>query len=799
MEPLNNEEIVLNSRLEKISYVLVLMLTFLFPFFFIPSTSFPFELTKIVVGALLALVAVICYVGSRIREGSLTIISNPLAWSLLSIPVVFALSALFSNNRVESFIGVGYEIGTVSFMALCVLVAYLVPLLAKTKDKLLQLFAAFMLGAAIIALYHICRMIFGADFLTFGLLGTPTANFIGKWNDLASFFGLAALISFLCITFLRVNGFTRKLFYVAFIISIAIFAVMNFTLGWIALGVCALVVFLYQFLAKHSYSSEDSLESSKRPLSVLAIVVVILSLTFVFLGDKITAPISNMLKISQVEVRPSWGTTLEIAGKTLKESPIFGAGPNRFLGEFLKYKPATVNESVFWNTEFHYGVGLIPTFIVTTGLLGLLTWLLFLALYLRQGIKVLTSSEGDPISRYMLVSSFISSLFLWILAIFYVPSGVMLMLTFIFTGIFMGALIHSNRMEVRVYDSLRSTPRGVLVVYALIAFIVAGAAWTVIYAKQVVAGVHFQKSIRSLNAGGSIDEAELTIIDATKFAKNDLYYQSLIEIILIKINQLITTTTGANQEGAVKKLEQMLGAAISHAQEAVKIDSENYQNWISTGRIYETVVPLKVAGAYEAAQSAYNQAIALNPQNPRLYLLQARLEASNGKFKEAKDFIAKALELKGNYTEAVFLLSQIQVQEGNLKEAIRSVEAATQIAANDPTLFFQLGLLRYNDKNYLGTVEAMTKAVELNNQYSNARYFLGLSLARLGKTTEAIAQFEAIKDLNPENAEVETILQNLRAGRQPLANLEPEATKPETRTTPPVSDQKAPATKKSSI
>lgn len=798
MEPLNNSEgIVESSKFEKISFYLILALTFLFPVFFLPAGSFPFELTKIVFGSILALAAAICYTISRIREGSVTVMKNPLVISLALIPFVFAISAIFSNNRIESFIGFGYEVGTVSFIALGVITALLIPLLARTKERILKIYTAFLVSFVLVAIYHIARFVLGPDFLTFGLFGAPTSNFIGKWNDLASFIGLAGLLSFLTIEFLSVNGLVRKLLYAGLIVSLVLLTLINFTLGWIALGVSALIVFLYQFLKKDHSVSEEGISSPRRPMSILAIVLIVLSLVMVFLGDKITAPIVSSLEISQIEVRPSWKSTIEIAGNTLKESPILGAGPNRFLGEFLKFKPSSVNQSVFWNTEFHYGVGLIPTFIVTTGLFGLLAWLLFFIFYIRQGIKVLTTDASDSFTKYILLSSFISSLFLWILAIFYIPSGVTLMLTFIMTGVFIAALALDHRIDVVTHDSLKSTRGGVIMVYLLIVFVIVGVVWGAIYAKQVIAGMNFQKSIAGLNSGGSIDEAELTLVDATKWADNDLYYQSLIEIVLIKMNQLIATADQSNQADAVKKLEVLLTAAISHAQAAIAIDPENYQNWISTGRIYEAVVPLQVPGAYEAASNAYNQALQLNPTNPGLYLLRARLEIANNNLTDAKQYIGKALELKGNYTDAVFLLSQIQVQEGNLKEAIRSVEAAAQISPNDPTIYFQLGILKYNDRNYLGTVDAMSKAVALNEQYSNARYFLGLSQARLGKTAEAIAQFETIKALNPDNSEIDTILQNLRAGRQPLANLE--EPQPETRKALPVAEEKQTTTKKSSI
>ena len=79
----------------------------------------------------------------------------------------------------------------------------------------------------------------------------------------------------------------------------------------------------------------------------------------------------------------------------------------------------------------------------------------------------------------------------------------------------------------------------------------------------------------------------------------------------------------------------------------------------------------------------------------------------------------------------------------------------------------------------------LERAVAINTNYSNARYFLGLIYDRTGRRTEAIGEFEKIAALNPGNGEVQTILANLRAGRPALASIAPP---PETRASPPVDE-----------
>ena len=90
-------------------------------------------------------------------------------------------------------------------------------------------------------------------------------------------------------------------------------------------------------------------------------------------------------------------------------------------------------------------------------------------------------------------------------------------------------------------------------------------------------------------------------------------------------------------------------------------------------------------------------------------------------------------------------------------------------------------------KEYTGAVSALERAIELNSAYANAKYFLGLSYSKLGRRADAIKQFEGLKATNPDNKEIDLILTNLNAGRDPFANAADR--EPEKRKTPPVTEK----------
>jgi len=87
--------------------------------------------------------------------------------------------------------------------------------------------------------------------------------------------------------------------------------------------------------------------------------------------------------VAQSELSITWQGTFFIAQNVILASinarSAFGAGPNRFLNEWLLFKPATINVVIIGIRDINFGVGIIPSALVTTGILGLLSGLCFLA------------------------------------------------------------------------------------------------------------------------------------------------------------------------------------------------------------------------------------------------------------------------------------------------------------------------------------------------------------------------------------------------------------------------------------
>ena len=97
--------------------------------------------------------------------------------------------------------------------------------------------------------------------------------------------------------------------------------------------------------------------------------------------------------------------------------------------------------------------------------------------------------------------------------------------------------------------------------------------------------------------------------------------------------------------------------------------------------------------------------------------------------------------------------------------AVTSYKRAIDLEPASSYLYVELAQVYILKEDQEAAKEALLKAVELNPGYSNARYYLGLIYDKEGKKQEAIDQFTVVAQLNPENKEILTILENLKAGR----------------------------------
>lgn len=764
------------SKLDKASFYVLLLVTFLAPIFFVPFSFISPQFGTSLLFAFGVMVSILIYVVATLYSGTVELPSPTkyvLGFTAL-VPIFYTLAGIANGFSRMAFFGYTFDLSTVGFILLGFVYFFLVSIIFRSKERIFYSYFVFVLSSVIVALFIAIRLIWGTEVLSFGIFTSILNTTIGSWNNVGIFFGICVILSLLTYQMIDTSRLMKIILAIAILISLIFLVLVNFITIWITLAFCSFLFILYIVF---NSTNDNRIPIIKRFLKIpiYPSVVLVISLVFVFFGTTLGGYISEKTKITNIEIRPSLSTTLDIARNTMSANPLFGSGPNTFINQWLTWKPDDILSTIYWNLDFTNGIGLIPTFAVTTGVFGVLSWLLFLGYYLYIGFKSIFTKTEDLFNKYLVVSSFFVSLYLWVMNFSYIPSTVIFILTLFFTGLFFASVYLSETIKVETMSFNHSPRIGFFTSLVLVTLFIGNIALGYGLLQNSKSLWYFQKSSHALNTENKIDLSEEYMLNAIKLVPYDIYYRALSEIELVKLNSILSQDPKKVKIADIQKqFADVLTNAIKAGTNARDADSSNYLNWISLGRVYETVSSpnLKITGAFESAELSYIEALRRNPKNPGILVTLSRLSALHGDLTKAKDYSFQAIKLKNNYLDAYFTLSQIEVLDNNIKGAIDAVTASSVIDPTNPAIFFQLGFLKYNVKDLKGAIEALEKATNMTPDYANAKYFLGLSYEAVGLHEKAISQFTDLKKTNPDSKEVDSILENLLAGKSLFTDVE---------------------------
>ncbi len=761
----------MQSHNYKYSFYALLGLILFAPLFFIPMGGLELASAKSVLFTVGIIISALLLIFRSYQEGKVSLPKHLFIFSAIALPIVYFFSALLSSPSSISLMGYQLEIGTFGFILLGSLGLSLTALIFNETKQIVAAVTTFFTSLTLLTLFMGVKIFFGGDFLSFGSLVGRIGNPVGAWTDLAVVFGLLSLLCVIMLCIAPMRWLIRLVFYAVFGLSTLLLVVVNFS---VAMGLTLIgSIFLFGYFLKFEKSSHNFRKSNMIAglFSTTLMMPVLLGLiSLIFLVNptipnqgKLDTFASNFFQLENLEVRPTLSATLDVSKAVLSENVLLGSGPNTFKQNWLIFKPIGVNATPFWGVAFPFGVGFIPTQLPATGIVGSLVWLSFFLSLLFLGVKVLVNMPESRPLRITFLSVILISLALWSTSLFYTPSAAILMLAFLFSG-----LLVAVGMEVGVVRTYQFSWKDVsgarIPVVATVVILVIGLlSLGFISGKKTIAAIYFNQAVKLAEVpGASLSEVEEKVERAIKFSPVDVHYVASAKINLLKAQRAMTATTGTLEENQAL-FQQALQKSILGVKSAVATNPAEYTNWITLGQLYSSLVPepLKLAGAYENALVAYTEAYKRNPNNPELPLLLAQLEFNHGNVDAARSYIRSAIALKEDYALAYIMLAQFEIRAGNVRAAIDSARSLSEIVPNNPNVHFELGLLKYESQDYNGALASLNNAVNLAPDYANAKYYLGLTYVKLGRETEARSQFEELQMTNPDNLELQRLLNDL--------------------------------------
>src|SRR3989339_1121590 len=377
---------------EKLSAFVFCALVFLAPVFATPLAVAPVASGKSILFFGGIFLSAFFFILSAIQKGSGKILKSALLISCGAIVLVWLISALFSGNIGLSLAGKLYDLDTFSAMFTAGLALFLGSMIFQSKKRVFVFYLLLFLSSFIAFLFQLLHLVFGINIIPFNVFPYATSNLIGGWNDFSIFFGFIGLVSLAFLETAKLGKGSRFFLFLLLFMSFLAMVSANFFNNWVIFGVFSLLIFIMA-LFKSRFKEQAKWPGAKNFLRVSLFALAAVVFFTLFRGT--AGNINNFLKTSSTEIRPSWPATLDIAKKSLKDKAVLGTGPNTFVYNWLKFKPTAVNSTIFWNARFNSGFGYLPSTAATTGVLGIVAIIFFLAIFLNYGRKAVFYKKED--------------------------------------------------------------------------------------------------------------------------------------------------------------------------------------------------------------------------------------------------------------------------------------------------------------------------------------------------------------------------------------------------------------------
>lgn len=762
----------------------------------IPTAWFPFQLAKLALFAVFALVAVVLYVaGGGGRE---FMRSHGLygALAVAALPLAYFVSALFSADPSVAYLGFGVETDTVLFATLGFLAFLLSFSFFKTLRTVRLLLTSVFWALVAAALFQWVAILFGTSVIPFDTFADRSVNLIGKWNDLGLLVALLSVFLLVRAELSSMSILKKGIIGVSCAVLALLLGIINFSLAWALVLACCVVLALIKFIIQKTTSAEDVALAQGtaggwiQRIPWFATAGALIAIMFLFFGSVFNTRLTSVFPVSSLEVRPSYSSTLTVINEARGgsfERVLFGTGPNTFGRSWLLHKPAEVNQSVFWNLDFNVGFSTFFTALGTVGLLGILAWLVPLFLVLAALVRAVRLSVLSREDKIVATTLGVSSIFLFATVLLYVPSQNIILLAFILAGATYGFLWRQGQSRIEHQEESSSRIGQIINALAMIVLLSVVLWSTVASSRRLMAQVFTQRGGSEL-AANDTDSALKDAARAQKYDRTGDVLRLIVDAGNIQLQHIAADKT-LTMEVAQAKFTSVVQETVDAGKAAIAMNPADYRADISLGRVYDFLASLKIQGAYENARASYESAATKNPSNPAISLALARLEASQGHQQLTNDSLTKALTLKPNYTDAILLVVQLNVANNDIPNAIRAATAAAQTAPGVASIWFQLGLLYYAAGDTEDAIAPLEQAVKLVQDYANAKYFLGLSYYAQNRASDAVKQFQDLTKSNPDSAEVKLVLSNMVNGKKPFEGATPPADQPpQTRPTAPVGE-----------
>lgn len=774
----------LNIILKASIYILV----FLLPLFFLPFTVDLFDMNKTYLLIFLAGVGVLAWLGDMVfRERSLRLVRTPLDIFVLLFPAAIVLSTVFSVDKMTSWMGAYGRFwpsltGTLALTVFYFLITNNVKISKSDDDEkkiplfsLLRVFSFSSLLVILVAYFSL--MGFWAKLAM--TVNLPSIMSVRIFNTLGgslidSFAALSLYVSFVLalviskLSFRKADEpFSSKIVDDLLLIGgFGLLAIIDFWPAWASLAVALALLLIISFWKR--LFRDDVLRLS------LPVFLLIAALVFVIFNPLRSLLPNNSLVNSLGSVNNSISdvlnqkTSFSTSLGAIKESPLFGVGIGNFSYVYSKFKPDYILKTSNWQARFDRSGNHLSELLATTGLLGFLSYIVMLGMFVIVFYFFLSATRGkDKKEKTENVSDvnrtnpqvigaiilFVAFVNLLVSQIFYYQNITLAFCFWLTLGLL--AAMWAQKSKDKSF-SFKSFPEvGLVCSVAFLVLLVGFAVALFVMERNYRADVYYREYL--VNPQQNFTKLE----KASQLASNQsVYHLALSSAYLQKLKEEAAKTSPDKQ--LALSLMDKAGKAIKMA---LRASPKQVVTQEAASLIYSNFIGLDKDALNLTVQS-FNEAMRLEPKNPALLTELGKIRLFNGEKDEARNIFNKAIAMKSDYVDAVFQLALLDEEGGKIKEAEQRLESLAQQLPTATEVHFQLGRMYFNDKEYEKARQELLLGLRYSPNHSNSLYYLALIYEQLGDKETALQLLNRLTEINPGNKDLEDKINSLK-GSQP--------------------------------
>lgn len=736
----------------------LLLLVFALPLLFLPLSSEVREFNKQALLVLAVVVMLGAWVIRTLATRSVSWVKTSLDYILLAYLLVYLVAALFSVDKVSSFLGY-YGRFTGSFISVFALIIlyFLVVNNVRSEHLARKMVNYFTLSGIVVIVYSLLQML-GVYVIRAPFAAQTGFNPIGSLVALSIFIAICLALMqwhFLLGSSSRIKNILLGLSTLA---GLAAMVIINAFVGWLVLGI-GMIAFIALALLLTSRNKDTSPSWFWKPMLVL--VVAVLFIAFQFLPNVISP--RRLIDVNlPIEIQLSNATTFDLVKNSLKEKPVLGFGPGTTGIAFGDIKPDAINKTVVWSLNFDRASSEFATIAIEAGILGLLAFELTAILFLIYALYFLLRRPEHKGRSYAFLF-FTVWLMLYVAHFFYFFNTTFHFLYWLSLALFM-AVVHwdegseSDRSIVNSQSlSFSTSPRSALswmfASLLLLAALLVGALFeTAVFAAEVT----YTRGLKQLN-----EPAPNFRQVADKFARaislnsyRDVYYLAYGQDLIFA-----ATEEAAKSNPDVALIQNWMAEIAGAGNSAVGISPRKASNWSARAQFFNAIKPL-VPTVDQVVIDSWNKAIENDGRNPALFIQLARAYVNASEYIDPEAISSGADSDNDGLADSreQFLGSNPSSTDSNSNGVTDGdeVKAGFNPAGSGRLSAQQLAAFTKIDQNKLKEAEkALKKAIELKDDLPDSYIELARVLEKSGRTADARKQLEEGFKLFPRNADIQ--------------------------------------------